>query len=610
MKFTTKTTLIFFGFSFLVVLSSLIAQFQFAQVTKELREELPESIEELSLNSRLDNLAKLIKYYDEVLTQSARNYAFTGDVWWKQRYHSVEPELDKAIKEAITNGDEIDVNIFNTIDRANLALVEMEIDSIKHVDVGNYEEAKSILEDNFYWQQKRIYEQGLRDYFEKRGLAYDRSLETSTLAVKLESQRVGEQIALSSAFTLGIILFLLFLGIIFAYFFSTVVTRPINQLARAAQSMSKGDYSKRVSIPTEDELAELAQQFNNAAEQLQRLHKEQKRLEKAKTEFLSITSHELRSPMTPMRAQLQMLLADYFGKTTDKQRGALDIILRNTERLDKIIQDLLEISRIEAARIKFEFKQVQLEEHITRLVEEMNSYIPEKKITIKTNIEKLPLITTDPQRVMQVLRNLIDNAKKFSPPNSTITLTAKKEDESIILSVKDQGIGINQKNLEKLFTPFFQAEKTMYRKYGGTGLGLAICRGIVQTQGGTIWAESKQGKGTTFYFTLPLKPIQKIKPISLMFTPTTELEQQLKRSLIEQLGPMGIHEFNLLQKQGITEENIQRYLTNLSRKNVITLETFENIQKDLEPVLGKLPQEQTRKNLLKTNKNKNRGKDT
>ena len=273
---------------------------------------------------------------------------------------------------------------------------------------------------------------------------------------------------------LGFVIVLLFVVMGNNLFISRLVSDPIDKLHKATKDLRRGKFETRIKIETGDEFEDLGDAFNKTTEALGRVNEEHKQLDKAKTEFLSITSHELRSPMTPMVAQSQMLLKEYYGKLNKKQKEALKIVLRNTKRLDNIIQDLLEISRIEAARLKFRFAKTDLTKHIKRLVEEMDGFMPAKNIKIVTKIGKLPKIEADPDRTMQVLRNLINNAKKFSPKNTKILVEAKRKDSQVVFSVKDEGIGISKEDQKKIFAPFFQAEKTMYREYGGTGLGLSI----------------------------------------------------------------------------------------------------------------------------------------
>ena len=149
-------------------------------ITMPLEQDIPQSIEEISKQSQLDGDAQFIRYYDEVLTQSARNYAFTGDKKWEERYRSIEPELDQIIKDAINRGDKIEKEFFANVNDANLALVKMEYKSIDFVNNGQPNEATKILDSVEYWNQKKIYEQGLRDYVAKRGIQYDESFKTST----------------------------------------------------------------------------------------------------------------------------------------------------------------------------------------------------------------------------------------------------------------------------------------------------------------------------------------------------------------------------------------------------------------------------------------------
>jgi len=296
---------------------------------------------------------------------------------------------------------------------------------------------------------------------------------------------------------------------------------------------------------------------------------------------LSITSHELRSPMTPMKAQLQMLQAEYYGKLTKKQKESVDIVLRNTSRLDNIILDFLEISRIEAARLKFRFKKTNLIEPINRLVEEMKGFMPEKSIKIETKIDKLPTIEVDSDRVMQILRNLVNNAKKFSKPNGKIFIRAILKEKVIEFCVKDEGIGISQEGQQRIFEPFFQAEQTMYREHGGTGLGLAICKGIIESQNGKIWVESKQGEGSIFFFTIPLQPVREIKAIKLLFSPKTGIDKKVKELFIELLGPLGEGEFNLLKQHGLRYEDLMDHLEDLKERGIIDEESMKEIDNKL-----------------------------
>ncbi len=385
-----------------------------------------------------------------------------------------------------------------------------------------------------------------------------------------EKEAIGTPRQALIMFALMLAVIIVLISAIISFFIVKNISNPIKKLYYATKRIEKGDFSVRLNIKTGDELEELGKTLNKAIASLEKMDAEHKQLDHAKTEFLSITSHELRSPMTPMKAQLQMLLEEYYGKVNEKQKKAIQIVLRNTVRLDRIIQDFLEISRIEAARLKFNFVKTNLATHIKQLIEEMNAFLMEKNIKIVSNIEELPEIECDPDRIMQVLRNLINNAKKFSPENSKIFVEAKVKNNMILISVKDNGIGISKEDQLKVFEPFYQAEKTMYRKYGGTGLGLAICKGIVESQNGKIWVESVKGKGSTFYFTVPFTPVKELKPIKLLFSPQEKNEARIEKIFVEILGPIGKIEFEELKKENkIIKEEINKYIDLIKEKGII-----------------------------------------
>jgi len=186
------------------------------------------------------------------------------------------------------------------------------------------------------------------------------------------------------AFGITIIL----LVILLSFLISNSISKPIQKLRAQAEEMERGNFKPRVEIKSGDDLEELGMAFNRTAAALGAIQEEHKQIDKAKTRFISITSHELRSPMTPMKAQLQMLEQEYFGKLNEKQKAALNVVIRNADRLDKIIVDFLEISRIEAARLKFIFKKANLANTVEEVIDYMKGFMPEKKINLKMHVEK------------------------------------------------------------------------------------------------------------------------------------------------------------------------------------------------------------------------------
>ena len=376
-------------------------------------------------------------------------------------------------------------------------------------------------------------------------------------------------------------------GGIIGYLVSRSISKPINELYKATCELEKGNYDIKTDIKTNDEIAKLGNAFNETTSALAKLQNERLEIDKAKTEFLSITSHELRSPMTPMKAQLQMLQQGYFGNLTEKQLESLNIIIRNSDRLDNIIADFLEISRIEAARLKFNFQMTDINQTVTEITKFMSGFAKEKNIELVQQLNKLPTIEIDPDRLSQVIRNLINNAIKFSPHESKIIISAEQRDDYILFGVRDFGCGLSSENQIRIFEPFFQVESANKRRYGGTGLGLAICRGIVESQKGKIWVESKMGKGCKFFFTIPLVPVRNVEPIKVLFSQKSTIERKINEEFKTVLGPLGDAEFNDLKiKNALNKEDLNKYIDSLTNQYIIPNNTSMYFKSQIRKIFG------------------------
>ena len=231
-----------------------------------------------------------------------------------------------------------------------------------------------------------------------------------------------------------------------------------------------------------------------------------KELDKMKNNFLTVTTHELKAPLVPIKSQLQMLMAGDYGELNPEQKNALDMIYRNEEALDILSSRILEITKIESGQLKIFLESTVLAELIQESYDGLKQVAKQKEIKFKSLLlPELPKIKLDKIRIGQVINNLLENSIKFTPRGGTISMEAMKKGNYIIIKVKDTGIGIARKDMGKLFIPFFQLDNNLNRKYRGSGLGLSISKGIVELHGGKIWAESKGlGKGSTFSFSLPI----------------------------------------------------------------------------------------------------------
>ncbi len=193
------------------------------------------------------------------------------------------------------------------------------------------------------------------------------------------------------------------------------------------------------------------------------------------------------------------------GDVNEQQKKAVMTVIRNSERLRRLVDSLLYLSRAQAGKIHYSFENVQIVEVINNSIQDVALQAESKNITIEKNLpDKLPVFTADTDKLMDVLINLFDNAVKFTPESGIITISSDVEDNSLHISVQDTGIGIPEDKIPNLFQRFYQVDASGKRKYGGAGLGLYICKKIVEDHAGNIWVESTEGKGSTFHIILPI----------------------------------------------------------------------------------------------------------
>jgi PAS domain S-box-containing protein len=230
---------------------------------------------------------------------------------------------------------------------------------------------------------------------------------------------------------------------------------------------------------------------------------ERRAIEQMKNEFISIVSHELRTPLASIRGSLGLLAADVLKDDPDTAQHMLDIAVVETERLVRLVSDILDLERLESNKIALDKQWCSAAALMQQSVEVLQPLAEENQIDLSYSPLEFQ-IWAAPDRIIQTLVNLLSNAIKFSPPSSHVTLTASIQANRILFQVQDQGRGIPANQLETIFGRFHQVDASDSRNEGGTGLGLAICRNIIQQHGGQIWAESTVGQGSTFCFTLPI----------------------------------------------------------------------------------------------------------
>lgn len=341
--------------------------------------------------------------------------------------------------------------------------------------------------------------------------------------MKSKDEAYAEVLALERLIV-GISFLAFFCVILLAFVISKQITKPIEALKDGAHSLVRGHF-KPIPTSSKNEIGELTKIFNQTAKELLDIRKkleakieiankyleeknkelilaneELKKLDTMKSDFISLGSHELKTPLSAIRTSAEFLDSEM---TSDPkvQKEMLENIIRNID--PRLINDILDLSKIEAGKMEFQFGQFDIQEITTAALETIGNLALEKNITISVDFPgELSPVFSDKEKLIIVLNNLLSNALKFTPNGGGILLSAKEFKDSIEVRVKDTGIGIEKKELEKIFEKFYQVDGTSRRKTAGSGLGLSISSGIIKAHGGEIYAESELGKGSTFFFRL------------------------------------------------------------------------------------------------------------
>jgi len=289
---------------------------------------------------------------------------------------------------------------------------------------------------------------------------------------------------------------------------------------RTKQLDEKAKDSENTKIATlniMDDIDETNRKLVIAQDKLKQDVEELKKLDIKKDQFISIAAHELKTPMTSIRGFSDLLNNPKVAENPELRKKYLNIIFNDTTRLVTLVSNVLELSRMDLGVLKISWQNIKIPDLIKEVREQMDIIIKSKNLKSEYKIEdNLPIISIDKDKTIQIISNLINNAMHYTEKGK-ITLEAKKSKGDILFSVSDTGAGIPKEHLEEIFSRFYQVDSPLTRKINGTGLGLSLCKGFVEAMGGKIWVESKLNKGTTFYFTIPIKikKFDKTKEIDL-----------------------------------------------------------------------------------------------
>jgi two-component system sensor histidine kinase GlrK len=406
----------------------------------------------------------------------------------EELYHNhlqAKREFDQLLNEAFTKAvSEKMKHFFYTIDVQHKKfnrLITAEREMIRG--------AKPYSEENFSEEKKKISD-GIIDQLKNIRLTSEKNVLN-----KIVNLRESGDEARFIAITISVIA--LSTGLLIAFFITRSIKRPLDVMRAKTVEISKGNFCGDLEIKSPPVIGELAAAINTMCNRLQEV-------DNIKSNFFSHMSHELRTPLTSIKEGTTMLLDGLGGDVSEKQKRILAIVGQESKRMIDLVNSLLDLSKMEAGMLEYQFSQTNLALLIKKSLDSLAPLTEAKKITVVNEIETMQPVKADQERLLQVFHNIIGNAIKFTPEKGNIRLEAETEENFIEVRIHDTGIGIRAEDLERIFHKFQQIAPTKGQKINGTGLGLATVKQIILAHGGKVWATSRIGTGSTFYIALPL----------------------------------------------------------------------------------------------------------
>ncbi len=291
-------------------------------------------------------------------------------------------------------------------------------------------------------------------------------------------------------------------SILLAFLLSRIISRPIQKINSLARAMAGGDFGLQVPVRSEDELGMLAASINDLSRQLREKIETIEKIDSARRSFVASISHELRTPLTIMQGYTEALM-DGLARDEGQREKYLNNIYEEAVRLRRLVDDLLDLRRLESGLISMRVDRADISEIIRQVADQFNETVAEKKVAVRTDLpgERL-LARGDPDRLKQVIINLVDNAVRFSPESEEVEIRGEEAGGRIRVLVKDRGPGLSPEDRQLIWERFYRAGGDRAGRHSGSGLGLAIARQIIELHGGEIGVEGRPGGGSAFWFTV------------------------------------------------------------------------------------------------------------
>lgn len=299
-----------------------------------------------------------------------------------------------------------------------------------------------------------------------------------------------------------VLVFMLVLALGFSVALSNMIVGRLDMVRRGADRLADGDLMVRLPVMGRDEITALARDFNHMADALAQAAQRQRDVEDVRRELIAAVSHDLRTPLTAVRAMVEAL-ADGMVRDRKTRKRYLEAARAQLENLSTLVDDLFEMAQIDAGVLQIELERASLHDLISDTLSNLQPHAEKHGVHLVGEVgPNVDLVLMNPPKMQRILYNLISNALRHTPADGTITLRATSVGDAVQVEVTDEGEGISPEDLPHIFERTYRGEKSRSRDYGGAGLGLAIVRGLIEAHGGNIWVESQPDVGSRFVFTL------------------------------------------------------------------------------------------------------------
>ncbi len=426
-----------------------------------------------------DNLMSLIRY--------EQKYTIIKDEGLYEHFLVVKKDFDRHLEEMNSIADKSQI-------RASLTKLNNDYQQYLSIFMKEVEFLKTGKQ---YPGDKYKYEKEIAVNRIMESLKRVKNLNQQNTYEKVISLSEAESNAKKAVIIVGIVSLVLAISI--SIFITLGITKPLSLMKKKTREIAKGNFNDDLQLSSPPEIKDLAQSINSMCARL-------RATDKIKSDFFSLMSHELRTPLTTIKEGSNLFLESMKdGKATKKEKRLLTIINEECNRLINLVNSLLDHSKMEAGMMDFKYTDTDLLSLINRVTREIEPLAETKKIRITINADQEELhVKADIERLLQVLRNLVGNAVKFTPYGGSVLVSTGISGKAVKLSIADSGEGISKEELLTIFDKYHQTMNEGSNKIKGTGLGLSIVKHIITAHGGKIWAESTKGQGSTFSFLLPV----------------------------------------------------------------------------------------------------------